>query len=364
MRYLSLFSGIEAASVAWEPLGWDCVAVAEIEPFPCAVLEHHYPNVPNLGDVTKIGAKELKRLGNIDLVVAGFPCQDFSVVGERKGLTNADGSVTRSGLFFETARIIRLAQKHCGAKWFILENVPGMLSSKQGEDFATILSELTELNVEKTKWKNSGYCSNPRPDKWSVAWRVYDAQYFGVPQRRRRVFIVGYFGGDGGREILFESESVCGSVAPSRKARKGSARGIEIGAFGGRFTEISPTLDARCKDGPIRNQLSGAALRRWAPRKVSGTLAASGAGSERPAGNANETDMLILQGKSVSRYTPVECARLQGFPDDYLDVPFRSKPAKDGPKYRALGNSFAVPVVRWIGERIQSYENSLNENAA
>lgn len=260
MRYLSLFSGIEAASVAWEPLGWECVGVAEIEPFPCAVLQHHYPGVPNLGDIRKISAADIGELGQIDLVVAGFPCQDFSIAGERKGLIDELGGPTRSGLFFETAKIIRLAHKLGGCRWFLLENVPGMLSSKQGEDFASILSELTQLNVEKTKWKNSGYCHNPQSSRWSVAWRVLDAQYAGTPQRRRRVFLVGYFGGNGGREVLFEPEGVSRNLTPSRKKKQTTARGIEIGAFGGRFTNIAPTLDARAKDGPRRNQLGGASF--------------------------------------------------------------------------------------------------------
>lgn len=260
MRFLSLFSGIESASVAWEPLGWECAAVSEIEPFPCALLEYRYPNVPNLGDVTKITEKQIKALGPIDLVVAGWPCTDLSIAGERKGLIDEDGNKTRSGLFFDAVRIINYAKNNNDCRWFVLENVPGLLSSKKGVDFATVLSELTELPIETQKWRNSGYVSNPRSDKWSVAWRILDAQFAGTPQRRRRVFLVGHLGGDGGRAVLLESEGVSGNPAPSRKEKQTVARGIEIGSFGGRFTDIAPTIDARAKDGPRRNQLGGAVL--------------------------------------------------------------------------------------------------------
>ena len=122
MRFLSLFSGIEAASVAWKPLGWECVAVAEVEPFPCALLADHYPTVPNLGDITKITQAQIESLGHIDAVVYGFPCQDLSVAGKRKGLKHADGTHTRSGLFFHASDIIRWSR----ARWSIAENVPGL----------------------------------------------------------------------------------------------------------------------------------------------------------------------------------------------------------------------------------------------
>ena len=132
MRYLSLFSGIEAASQAFIPLGWECVGVAEIEPFPCKVLAHHYPDVPNLGSVTEITKEQIESLGHIDLVVGGFPCQDLSIAGKRKGLQNEDGSATRSGLFFTAMRIIEWAKP----RWVVVENVPGLYSSQKGRDFA------------------------------------------------------------------------------------------------------------------------------------------------------------------------------------------------------------------------------------
>ena len=430
MRYLSVCSGIEAASVAWEPLKWEAAGFAEIEPFPCAVLQHHYPKVKNYGDFTKIGKDDV---GAIDLLVGGTPCQDFSVAGLRAGLAGDRGALTIE--FLHLAERLR-------PRWLVWENVPGVLSSDGGRAFGAYLGLLGEL----------GY---------GFAYRVLDAQYFGLAQRRRRVFVVGCLG-DWRRAaaVLFESHSLSGSPAPRRKKRKGATLGIEIGSGGGCVTEVSPTLDTGCGDGFIRNQKGvGAMSASKFGSAVAGTLMASGAGMERPAGRAGETDFLVAHydddgfhyhrqkvahplskqlrssgvtedgiergdsivtaftckddgsdatndisptlrsmhhadggqpngggqvaiafggqsdpissiecaqpvtarngqpgsvaaGSTVRRLTPVECERLQGFPDDWTLVPYRGKPASDGPRYRSLGNSFAVPVVRWIGERI------------
>ena len=188
MKYLSVCSGIEAATVAWHPLGWEAVGYSEIEKFPSLVLEHHYPNVPNFGDMTKY--KEWNLNGSIDLLVGGTPCQSFSVAGLRKGLEDPRGN---------------LALVYCGIldhfrpKWFVWENVPGVLSSGGGRDFGSFLGAVAEL----------GY---------GFAYRVLDAQYFGVAQRRRRVFVVGYFGDwRPAAEVLFEPESLRRDTPPSRK---------------------------------------------------------------------------------------------------------------------------------------------------
>ena len=197
MRYLSVCSGIEAATVAWHPLGWEAAAYSEIEPFPCKVLAHHYPNTPNLGDMTKF-----KEWGNydVDLLVGGTPCQSFSVAGLRKGLDDPRGNLMLTYL--------AIADKY-KPRYIVWENVPGVLSSNGGRDFATFLEGLAEL----------GY-------GW--AYRVLDAQFcrthdfpHAVPQRRRRVFVVGCLG-DGGRAaaVLFDSESLLGNSPPSRKARE------------------------------------------------------------------------------------------------------------------------------------------------
>ena len=190
MKYLSVCSGIEAATVAWHPLGWEAAAYSEIEKFPSAVLAHHYPTVLNFGDMTKFKEWDLD---SIDLLVGGTPCQSFSVAGLRKGLEDPRGN---------------LALVYCGIldrfrpQWFVWENVPGVLSSNGGRDFGSFLGALAEL----------GY---------GFAYRVLDAQYFGVAQRRRRVFVVGYFGDwRPAAEVLFEPESVRGDPAPSRGERE------------------------------------------------------------------------------------------------------------------------------------------------
>lgn len=189
-RYLSIFSGVEAATLAWEPLGWKPVAFSEIEPFPCAVLAERWPDVPNLGDITKIDWKE-EIDGAIDLVVGGSPCQSFSVAGKREGLKGA------SGLMFEYIRCVQELRP----RWFLWENVPGALTSEDGGAFGQLLSEMDEL----------GY---------SLAWRVLDAQFFGVAQRRRRLFLVGHLGAESPAEVLFESDCLSGNPQSSREKRK------------------------------------------------------------------------------------------------------------------------------------------------
>lgn len=198
MRYISLFSGIEAASVAWE--GWEPVAFSEIEPFPCALLEYRFPNVPNLGDITKIDWKEVsEKYGAIDLIVGGSPCQSFSVAGGRAGL---DGE---SGLMFEYLRAVHDLRP----RWVLWENVPGVFSIDNGRAFGTLISQL----------QGFGY---------GCAWRVLDAQFFGVAQRRRRVFVVGCLGEVGSAAaVLFERTSVSGNTQTSRDKREALTREVE-----------------------------------------------------------------------------------------------------------------------------------------
>lgn len=192
MRYLSLFSGVEAATLAWSPLGWEPMAFAEIDPFPCAVLAYRFPGVPNLGDVSKVDWEEFERdRGCPDVVVGGSPCQSFSIAGKREGLEGA------SGLMWEFVR----ACDQLRPRWVVWENVPGALSSSGGEDFRCLLQALDEL----------GYCS---------AWRVLDAQFFGVAQRRRRLFLVAHSGSGGGAvEVLLEPEGMRGVHQSSREKR-------------------------------------------------------------------------------------------------------------------------------------------------
>lgn len=228
-RFLSLFSGIEAASVAFAPLGWQCVGVAEIESFPCKLLKHYYPDVPNLGDVTKITREQIEALGHIDLVCGGFPCQDLSVAGKRAGLRNNDGTATRSGLFFDAMRIVGWAR----ARWLKIENVPGLYSSNRGRDFAAVVGAMAgcEFDVPEGGWRNSGAAVGPLG---LVEWRCLDAQFFGLAQRRERVFLVRDSGDWAGRSpVLLEPEGLRGDPAPRREAGQRIARPVAACPEGG-----------------------------------------------------------------------------------------------------------------------------------
>ena len=216
MRFLSLFSGIEAASEAWVPIGWECAGVSEIDPFACAVLAHRHPHVPNLGDITKITEMQIAALGHIDLIVFGSPCQDLSVAGKQKGLSGE-----RSGLFYPAVDIISWARLWCGTRFALWENVPGAFSSNQGRDFAAVvgtLAGLDDVGVPPKGWGTEGCAVGTEA---MVEWATLDAQWFGVAQRRRRIFALADFGNWAGRSpILLEPEGLRGNSAPSREARQ------------------------------------------------------------------------------------------------------------------------------------------------
>jgi DNA (cytosine-5)-methyltransferase 1 len=221
MRYLSLFSGFGGAELAWEPLGWECVAVAEIDPAACAVLKHHWPNVPNLGDIEQITEEQIVALGTIDLVVFGSPCQDLSIIGNREGLGGK-----RSGLFFDAIRIIRWSR----ARLALWENVPGAFSSQDGRDFALVVGEMAgvQIDVPAGGWENAGFLAGPEA---LVEWVVLDAQYFGVPQRRRRIFALRDTGDWTRRSpVLLEPDSLLGDPAPSREAGQRVAHTLKGGS--------------------------------------------------------------------------------------------------------------------------------------
>jgi DNA (cytosine-5)-methyltransferase 1 len=502
LNYLSICSGIEAATVAWHSLGWRPVAFSEIDPFARAVLAHHYPAVQLHGDFTTIDAGAH---GTIDLLVGGTPCQSFSIAGLRKGLADDRGNLS--------LEFIRLAKAAC-ARWVVWENVPGVLSIDRGRAFGSFLGGLAEC----------GY---------GFAYRILDAQYFGVPQRRRRVFVVGYFGDwRPAAAVLFEREGLRGDIAPRREARKRIADSLTVGAnqCGGRAGDIvehetayaleassggasgkegrglvthtlrgdgfdaseegtgrgtplvagtvsskwakgtggpagdecqnliafdsrqitskingsnpqpgdpCPTLhqgthyiaiplqevgkrtgkstdDASIglgigQDGDAMFTLQAAAQHGVAipldlrnagrdaekhdaqnrqgcgvgaagdPASTLSTAFVPGVASFKPgqsadsrgigyddhlapsleAGGGGNNRPAIMQQMAVRRLTPRECERLQGFPDDYTLVPFRGKLAADGNRYKALGNSMAVPVMRWLGERIQEVEKMM-----
>ncbi len=486
MKYLSVCSGIEAATMAWHDLGWKPAGFSEIEPFPSAVLAHHYPDVTNFGDMTKF--KEWN-LDTVNLLVGGTPCQSFSVAGLRKGLEDPRGNLALT--------YVGILDKF-RPKWCVWENVPGVLSSNRGRDFGSFLGALGEL----------GY---------GFAYRVLDAQYFGVAQRRRRVFVVGYFGDwRPAAAVLFEPESL------RRNIKKGRSEGKEVAAtitarFGNsrnnheELAPIWPANTASTLNASFGNKLglenqhinSGAplfvpayvesSLAQYKQGDIGGTLKASGGvlggGSEtflvqnegqtpvlepiplntmtmmgRPSDDGrmgsgigspgdpcptitkahshavahtvwdttnitspqngsnpkpndpchtlakgqhpplltgmavrrltevggtfqpivledqggsvmrvNETGVVgtlrreshghepsIIQQMAVRRLTPVECERLQGFPDNYTDIKPKGKDTPDGPRYKALGNSMAVPCMSWLGKRIQMVEDMTN----
>ena len=506
MRFGSVCSGIEAASVAWHPLGWKAAWLSEIEPFPSAVLAHHYPDAPNLGDMTRlpwrIASGEIEAP---DVFCGGTPCQAFSVAGLRRSLDDARGNLSLT--FCEIANEIDKRRMDAGLVPCIVfwENVPGVLNTKDnafGCFLAGLAGEDGELEPPGGKWPNAGAVYGPSR---AVAWRVLDAQYFGVAQRRRRVFVVASARNDfDPAAVLFEFNGVRRDTAPSREAGQDAAKCLTTGT-GKRFDweteDILPVTHSlrgegfnASEDGTGRVVPLVPVLSDWMS-PVAGTLTANTGGLTRPAGNANELDFCVpvafdttqitsaanrsnpkpgdpchplaagahapaiafhptqdpisstdgtthamgcgssggtatvavavaLRGREggataelgdevqnclrassgggdkphvlapvaigwdeelnasteqsgtllrggqggrhdgvmtpamqVRRLTPVECERLQGFPDNYTAIPWRNKPADqcpDGPRYKALGNSWAVPVVRWIGARIQA----------
>ena len=298
MTYLSVCSGIEAVSVAWEPLGFRPIGFSEIEPFPCELLKQKYPNVKNYGDITQY---EKWHARQFDILVGGTPCQSFSIAGKRGGTADERGALMYAYLgIAETYR----------PRWVIWENVPGVLSSNSGYDFASFLAGLEEC----------GY-------GW--AYRVLDAHYFGVPQQRRRVFVVGHSDNrtDLAAKVLFEQQGVCGNIAAGSETQKEATavigKGINYFRRGGNF--------------------------KYHKDKKAATLRSSAA--------SDCFDLVLAREKKyIRRLTPLECERLQGFLDNYTQIEWRGKPAEqcpDTPRYKAIGNSMAVPVMRWIGERIK-----------
>jgi len=338
----SVCSGIEAASVAWSPLGWRAAFLSEIDPFPRAVLQHHYPDVPLRGDFREINEGDHEA---IDLLVGGTPCQSFSVAGLRGGMDDERGNLA--------LEYLRLASR-LRPSWLVWENVPGVLSSGGGRDFGSFLGALAEL----------GY-------GW--AYRVLDAQYVrvdgyprAVPQRRRRVFVVGYLGNwRRAAAVLFEPPR-SGGNPPTRRAGKQADAGVssEGTARGGRACvavshDPAVTLCARDAKGPLpENSLSTVVVSCHAFDARQSDVCQFG-----PISGPLDTDPYSIgvhtAASAVRRLTPRECERLQGFPDDYTAIAWRGKPpdqCPDGPRYKALGNSMACNVVRWISRRIEEVE--------
>lgn len=323
MKYGSVCSGIEAASKAWEPLGWKPAWFSEIEPFPSAVLAHHWPEVTNLGDMTKIA--DAVRAGDVeapDVLVGGTPCQAFSIAGLREGLSDDRGQLTLS--YVELANAIDAKRRERGEPEAIIvwENVPGVLSSKDnafGCFLAGLAGESCELQPAGGKWTHAGCVSGPER---IIAWRVLDAQFFGVAQRRRRVFVVASARkGFDPAAILFEQNVGGGSTEANNVGGEGCSSTVDNCTLY-RFRRTDSYID----DG------------------VSSTLSARDYKDRR--------ELVVMADNRVRTLTPLEYERLQGFPDGHTLIPYEGKPADDAPRYKAIGNSMAVPVMRWIGERI------------
>lgn len=323
LRYIDVCSGISAPTAAWKPLGWQALCFAEIEAAPRAVLAHHYPDVPLHGDFTEINGDEY---GPVDLLVGGTPCQDFSEAGSRVGLDGERGQLS--------LEFCRLADR-CGARWVVWENVTGVLSNDGGRAFGAILGGLAKRG-------------------FGFAYRVLDAQYFGLPQRRKRVVLVGYRG-DWRRAgaVVFDPGAMSGRPAPRREAEEDLAYGF-----------CSPTTPGVAKPlgAHSGNKGRGCDLDNTTYIGVDLAQITSAANKTRaevglPLPTLAATSRMALATEHRIRYmTPREHERVMGFPDDFTLVPYRGRMMADGPRNKMCGNSIAVPMLRWIGDRIEAVE--------
>lgn len=360
MRYLSVFSGIEAASVAWEPLGWKPVGFSEIEPFPCAVLKHRFPNTPNYGDITQHTQWPISA-GDVDLLIGGSPCQAFSVGGFRQGLADPRGDL---------ALVYLGLAERLKPRWIVWENVFGVLSSNGGRDLGTFLWALGQL----------GY-------GW--AFRVLDTQHFrGTPQRRRRIWLVAYRNpvtgaGDWRRSaaVLFESKSLLWDKEQKRKKGSETSPGVQ---------ESVRQHDRLVAFRKSKRAQSDTDYETWLDDGIANTINLFDVGESRTThavvydnhaqdsriegpfdvaptvhakyGTGGNNVPLTLSSNFVRQLTNVEVERLQGFPDNWTRISWNGKPEEECPdslRYKACGNSFSVPVARWIGERIDSLERTV-----
>lgn len=446
INYGSVCSGVEAATLAWHGLGWRPQWFSQFDPehnykrgpdFPSQVLAHHYPDVPNIGDMTKIIQNQIFNDRNIRLLVGGTPCQSFSVAGLRNGLSDERGNLS-----LEFVRLLVAKQPD----WFVWENVPGVLSSGKGNDFASILSAFTGRSVDPQKFGRAGIIEgdpeSPDGAGYSIAYRIFDSRYFGVPQRRRRIFVVGYRGADWRPPVavLFERESLRRDFTPSGNSWQRTAaeaagsigggrsyfdeqRDAEYGTNGiastlaarnakeasdlivtpytpsgfadytegvgtlkkdggdigggsetlitttppsygipgnwiGRKPEnggnaiepmhdVSPCLTKTDRHAVVINDASifepkSAMDENWAESTVKNALRA----------NASKSSHCVVQPPLVRRLTPLECERLQGFPDGYTFV----NGAADGNRYKVTGNSMTVNVMKYIGAQIDKVD--------
>ena len=389
----SLFDGIGGWLLAARHAGVTPVWASEIEPFPCSVTARHFPDVRQLGDITQINPDEIEP---VDIVCAGSPCQDLSIAGKRKGL---DGE--RSGLFRTAVELVRRMRLRTGGRcprFFVWENVPGAFSSNRGMDFQAVLEEIGESKIpmpQGNRWAAAGLVQCPGAE---IAWRVLDAQYWGVPQRRRRIFLVADFAADGrcAGEILFEPEGMSRDPETGEEAGKGTAGGAEdcarIAVYDMTHADevmrpvkdgIVPTLNARMGTGwnqvpvvhayciarntidrKIENGGNGKGILaetaytlNTIDRHAVATIYGAKSYSEYEAGKVatlrasggaygGGSENLALSYSIVRRLTPTECERLQGLPDGYTEG------GSDTARYKALGNGMAQPCADYVIRRI------------
>lgn len=368
-------SGISSASVAWRQLGWETAWLSEIERFPCALLAHHYPDVPNLGDMTTIPARV--RAGEVeapDVLIGGTPCQAFSVAGARAGLSDPRGQLVLS--FVDLANAIDTQREEHGLSPCIIlwENVPGVLSSKDnafGCFLGALAGEDDELQPPGKKWANAGCVFGPQR---TIAWRTLDAQYFGVAQRRRRVFVIASARADiNPLDILFESGSVRRDSAPIRKAGEETAGTLAsrtgaggfpgtdeacsgyVQAYGGGNTSGSIDVGTCLTAHGTRLDFDSETFAVAAFQSSQSGVRLSDVHATLDANNGPRRHNGALVGFRARRLMPIECERLQAFPDNYTLVPFNGKLAADGPRYKGLGNSMCVNVTLWLGQRIEDH---------
>lgn len=374
IKYGSVCSGIESATVAWEPIGFEPAWFSQFDPendytkgldFPSSLLAHHYPNVINLGDMQNL--PESMRIGDIyapDVLVGGTPCQAFSVAGKGLSLEDARGQLTLIygdllNAIDEKRRTIGLGE--CVSVW---ENVPGVLSTKDnafGWLLGLLAGEYTladclggtaqpleaQPGASRQKWPKSGCVIG---SVRTVAWRVLDAQYFGLAQRRKRVFVVASARkGFDPAEVLFEREGVRRDYPPSREAfslaSALTARGVGTCGADDNQAQANHLIPAQDPAHCLQTTCNDYSRADGFNMVVHGT--------QDPMYTLTTADRHAVSTPAVRRLTPIECERLQGFPDNYTNVPYRGKPAPDGQRYKAIGNSKAIPPVRWLGLRIK-----------
>jgi DNA (cytosine-5)-methyltransferase 1 len=307
MNYFSVCSGIEAASVAWSPLYWNCVGLCDFANFPQQVLSHHYPHTPLFSDITKLNSNEDYKKIKFDLLVGGTPCQSFSDAGLGKGMDDIRGRIALSyGQILKEKR----------PRWFIWENVEGVFKSKHKKALCEIISSFTGVDFRPESLDKQGVVQG---EEYSIAYRVFDSQYFGVPQRRKRIYIVGYRGKNWKIpfSVLFE---------------KGCFESVEE------------------KNRIKRNEYTENILGQI---KLAGTVTKSYAQTLVDGFGKMSTSNYWVDKHGIRKFTERELERLQGFPDGYLDFEINGKKPSYSNVKGGLGNSMTVNVMYWIGQRIQ-----------